>query len=255
MLRELLFEKTRSVVMTSATISTGGDFGYLRRQVGLESAPIDELIVDSPFDFANQAMLYLPEQQLNPKRPTFATEAAPVIESILEATRGRAFVLFTSVAMMQAVGAMLGPQLRFAWKIQGQMPKGALLRWFREEPHAVLFATSSFWEGVDVIGSALSCVIIDRLPFPPPDDPIVAARSRVLQQTGHDPFEALMIPAAITKLKQGLGRLIRSASDKGLMCVLDGRLETMWYGRRILEALPPARRVHSLEAVRTFLSS
>ena len=255
LLRELLFEKSRSVVMTSATISTGGDFAYLRRQVGLESAPIDELIVESPFDFANQAMLFLPEQQLNPKNPTFAAEAAPVIENILHATQGRAFVLFTSIAVMQAVGTQLGPQLQFPWKIQGQMPKGALLRWFREEPHAVLFATSSFWEGVDVIGSALSCVIIDRLPFPPPDDPIVATRSRLLLESGRDPFEHLMIPAAITKLKQGLGRLIRSTSDRGLMCILDGRLETMWYGRRILEALPPARRVHSLDAVRSFLSS
>jgi ATP-dependent DNA helicase DinG len=154
---------------------------------------------------------------------------------------------------MQAVGTMLGPRLPFPYKIQGQMPKGALLQWFREQPNAVLFATASFWEGVDVIGSALSCVIIDRLPFPPPDDPIVAARSRFLAASGRDAFEALMIPAAITKLKQGLGRLIRSASDKGLMCILDGRIETMWYGRRILEALPPARRVHSLDAVRDFL--
>lgn len=253
-LRDQLFEKTRSVVMTSATISTGGDFAYLRRQVGLDSAPVDELMLDSPFDFPSQAMLYLPKERLNPKRPSFAQEAAPLIESVLEATRGRAFVLFTSLAMMHAIAADVGPGLRFPWRVQGQLPKGALLEWFRSEPHAVLFATASFWEGVDVIGSALSCVIIDRLPFPPPDDPIIAARSRQLNEGGKDPFEALMIPAAITKLKQGLGRLIRSASDRGLMCVLDGRLETMWYGRRILEALPAARRVHSLEAVRDFLA-
>lgn len=254
LLREQLFEKTRCVVMTSATISTGGDFGYLRRQVGLESAPVDELVLESPFDFGRQAMLYLPEQRLNPKRPGFAQDAAALIEGVLEATRGRAFVLFTSLAVMQAVATSLGPRLPYAWRVQGQLPKGALLEWFRTEPHAVLFATASFWEGVDVIGSALSCVIIDRLPFPPPDDPIVSARSRQLNERGKDPFEALMIPAAITKLKQGLGRLIRSSSDRGLMCVLDGRLETMWYGRRILEALPPARRVHSLDAVREFLA-
>jgi len=254
LLRASLFESTRSVVLTSATISTGGDFAYLRRQMGLEGAPVDELILESPFDFARQAMLFLPHERLNPKRPNFAQDAAPLIESVLEATRGRAFVLFTSVAMMQTVAALLGPRLSFAWRVQGQMPKGALLEWFRREPHAVLFATASFWEGVDVIGSALSCVIIDRLPFPPPDDPIVAARSYQLNERGQDPFECLMIPAAITKLKQGLGRLIRSSSDRGLMCILDGRLETMWYGKRILEALPPARRVHSLAAVQEFLA-
>jgi len=254
LLRELLFEKTRSIVMTSATISTGGDFAYLRRQVGLETSAVDELVLESPFDFQRQAMLYLPPERLNPKRPDFATQVVPVIARILEATGGRAFVLFTSLSMMQAVGRTLGPTLPFPVRIQGDLPKGALLRWFRDEDAAVLFATSSFWEGVDVIGSALSCVIIDRLPFPPPDDPIIAARSRLLVGDGRDPFTSLMIPAAITKLKQGLGRLIRSASDKGLMCILDGRLESMWYGQRILEALPPARRVHSLTDVRQFLA-
>jgi ATP-dependent DNA helicase DinG len=254
LLRELLFEKTRSVIMTSATISTGGDFSYLRRQVGLEDAAIDEVILDSPFDFKNQAMLYLPPERLNPKLPEFAADAVPVIARILEATQGRAFVLFTSLAMMQAIGSVLGPTLPLPYRIQGQLPKGMLMQWFREQSNAVLFATASFWEGVDVIGSALSCVIIDRLPFPPPDDPIIAARSKQLAASGHDPFAALMIPAAITKLKQGLGRLIRSNADKGLMCILDGRLETMWYGQRILEALPPARRVHSLADVRDFLT-
>jgi ATP-dependent DNA helicase DinG len=255
LLRELLFKRARSVVMTSATISTGGDFSFLRRQVGLEGEAVDELLLESPFDFRRQAVLYLPEQRLNPKKPTFAQEASPIVEQVLEATRGRAFVLFTSVAMMQAIAGAVGPRLNFPWRMQGQMPKGALLEWFRSERHSVLFATASFWEGVDVIGSALSCVIIDRLPFPPPDDPIVAARSRALEENGCDSFECLMVPAAITKLKQGLGRLIRSSSDRGLMCILDGRIETMRYGRRILEALPPARRVHSLADVRTFLEA
>ncbi len=254
LLRELLFERTRSVIMTSATISTGGDFSYLRRQVGLEGAELDELIVDSPFDFGSQAMLYLPPERLNPKRPHFAADAVPIISQVLEATHGRAFVLFTSIAMMQSVATLLGPSLPFPYRVQGQMPKGALLQWFREQENAVLFATASFWEGVDVIGSALSCVIIDRLPFPPPDDPLIAARSKALAASGHDAFESLMIPAAITKLKQGLGRLIRSNADKGLMCILDGRIETMWYGERILKALPPAKRVHSLSAIREFLA-
>jgi ATP-dependent DNA helicase DinG len=255
LLRELLFEKTRSIILTSATISTGGDFSYLRRQLGLEAAPVDELVVDSPFNFERQAILYLPPQRLNPKHPRFAAQAAPVIKDILKATNGRAFVLFTSTAMMGSLGTVIGPELAFPYKIQGQMPKGAMLQWFREQPNAVLFATASFWEGVDVVGSALSCVIIDKLPFPPPEDPIIAARSRFLEDCGHDPFRDLMIPAAITRLKQGLGRLIRSSSDKGVMCILDGRLETMWYGEQILAALPPARRVHSLDEVRDFLSA
>ncbi|HXM17936.1 MAG TPA: ATP-dependent DNA helicase [Candidatus Tumulicola sp.] len=254
LLRERLFENARSVVMTSATIAAGGDFDYLRRQVGLEGAQVDELVLDSPFDFERQAMLYLPPERINPKDVRFATLAAAAIDPVLAATHGRAFVLFTSYAVMREVAAALRPTLPFPSRMQGEAPKGQLLDWFRAESNPVLFATASFWEGVDVVGKALSCVIIDRIPFPPPDDPIVAARSSLLQAEGVDAFDALMVPAAITRLKQGLGRLIRSRSDKGLMCILDGRLETMKYGRRILAALPPARRVHSLDEVRAFLS-
>jgi ATP-dependent DNA helicase DinG len=145
--------------------------------------------------------------------------------------------------------------LPFRCRTQGDAPKGRLLEWFRAESNPVLFATSSFWEGVDVVGETLSCVIIDRLPFPPPDDPIIAARSMLLEESGIDPFEALMVPAAIVRLKQGLGRLIRSRSDRGLMCILDGRLQTKAYGRRIMQALPPARRVRSLDDVRAFLQT
>jgi ATP-dependent DNA helicase DinG len=255
LLRERLFENARSVVMTSATIAAGGDFDYLRRQVGLEGAQVDELVLDSPFDFERQAMLYLPPERINPKDVRFAKLAASAIEPVLAATHGRAFVLFTSYAVMREVAAALRPTLPFPSRMQGEAPKGQLLDWFRAESNPVLFATASFWEGVDVVGKALSCVIIDRIPFPPPDDPIVAARSSLLQAEGIDAFDALMVPAAITRLKQGLGRLIRSRSDKGLMCILDGRLETMKYGRRILAALPPARRVHSLDEVRAFLSA
>jgi ATP-dependent DNA helicase DinG len=176
-----------------------------------------------------------------------------IIDGVLRATRGRAFVLFTSYAMMREVAAALGPALPFPYRVQGESPKTQILEWFRAEQHPVLFATASFWEGVDVIGNALSCVIIDRIPFPPPDDPIIAARSEMLEAQGIGAFDALMVPAAITRLKQGLGRLIRSRSDKGLMCVLDGRLETKAYGRRIMASLPPARRVHSLAEVEAFL--
>lgn len=253
-LRELLFDRVPSVVLTSATIADAGDFSYVRRQVGLESARVEELVVPSPFDYPRQALLYLPRPSLNPKDPRFAERAAPILTALLHATRGRAFVLCTSLAMMHALASHVGPGLPFPWAVQGDRPKGALLRWFRENRHAVLFATASFWEGVDVIGSALSCVVIDRLPFPPPDDPVIAARSRSLAAEGADPFGDLMLPVAITKLKQGLGRLIRSTSDRGIMCILDGRLEHMPYGRRILAALPPARRTHGLDDVRAFLA-
>lgn len=253
LLRDLLFEKTRSVVMTSATIAVNGDFSYLRRQVGLSTSPADELVVDSPFDYERQAMLYLPERHLDPRDPRFALDAAPVVADVLEATDGRAFVLFTSNAVLRTVADLVMPRLRFRCRAQGDAPKGRLLEWFRSESNPVLFATASFWEGVDVVGEALSCVIVDRLPFPPPDDPIVAARSAMLEESGVDPFDALMVPAAIVRLKQGLGRLIRSRSDRGLMCILDGRLQTKAYGRRIMQALPPARRVHSLDDVRAFL--
>lgn len=254
LLRDLLFDKTRSVVLTSATIATQKDFLYLRRQVGLTGAPADELVVDSPFDYERQAMLYLPERHLDPRDRCFAQDAAPVIEDVLEATDGRAFVLFTSNAVLRAVADLIVPRLKFPCRMQGEAPKGKLLEWFRSENNPVLFATASFWEGVDVVGEALSCVIIDRLPFPPPDDPIVAARSRLLEEAGLDSFDALMVPAAIVRLKQGLGRLIRSQTDRGLMCILDGRIQTKAYGRRIMQSLPPARRVHSLADVREFLS-
>jgi ATP-dependent DNA helicase DinG len=255
LLRDLLFDKTRSVILTSATIAAGGDFTYLRRQVGLTSAPVDELVLDSPFDYPRQAMLFLPERKLDPRDARFAHDAVAVIEDVLSATAGRAFVLFTSIAVMRTVADMLAPRLPYPVRVQGDAPKGKILDWFRAERNPVLFATASFWEGVDVVGESLSCVIIDRLPFPPPDDPIVAARSRLLEEAGVDPFDALMVPAAIVRLKQGLGRLVRSSSDRGLMCILDGRIQTKGYGRRIAASLPPARRVHSLTDVQDFLRS
>lgn len=255
LLRANLFDEAACVVMTSATIATGTDFSYLRRQLGLADAAIDEIVVDSPFDYARQAMLYLPPSRVNPKSATFARDAADIVCDVLDATGGRAFVLFTSHTVMRAVAAMVAPRVPFPSMVQGDMPKGRILDWFRAQSNPVLFATASFWEGVDVVGDALSCVIIDRIPFPPPDDPVLVARGAALREAGGDPFNDLSVPAAIMRLKQGLGRLIRSASDVGLMCVLDGRLETMSYGRRILAALPPARRVHDLNEVREFLGS
>jgi ATP-dependent DNA helicase DinG len=254
-LRAQLFDATACVVMTSATIASGSDFSYLRRQVGLVDAAVDEVVVESPFDYARQAMLYLPPERLNPKSVDFARDAARIVVDVLAATQGRAFVLFTSIAVMRAVAAVVIPLLPYPSMTQGDMPKGRILDWFRAQKNPVLFATASFWEGVDVVGDTLSCVIVDRIPFPPPDDPVLVARAAALREAGGDPFNELSVPAAVLRLKQGLGRLIRSASDVGLMCILDGRLETMPYGRRILASLPPARRVHELDEVREFLGA
>jgi ATP-dependent DNA helicase DinG len=243
-LRQTLFARTRSVVLTSATISTGGSFDFLRSSLGIEHA--QELVAPSPFDYARQARLYVAPPQLNPKAPDFARRAAPLIEEILDRTGGRAFVLFTSYARLREVHALLRERLAFPTKLQGELPRSALLDWFRATPGAVLFATGTFWEGIDVVGDALSCVVIDRLPFPSPAEPLVAARIAALEAQGRSGFEHYMIPSAIVRLKQGFGRLIRSTTDRGVVALLDGRAASMRYGATIVDALPPATRIDDL---------
>ena len=246
-LRAALFERTRSVVLTSATISTGGSFAFLRESLGITDA--QELVAPSPFDYARQARLYVAPPQLNPKSADFARRAAPLVEEILDRTGGRAFVLFTSYARMREVHGLLRERLAFPVKVQGDLPRTALLDWFRSTKHAVLFATGTFWEGIDVVGDALSCVVIDRLPFPSPSEPLVAARIAALEARGKSGFEHYMIPSAIVRLKQGFGRLIRSTSDRGLVAILDGRATSMRYGATIVAALPPATRITDLSAL------
>jgi ATP-dependent DNA helicase DinG len=243
-LRATLFARTRSVVLTSATISTGGSFDFLRATLGIEAA--QEFVAPSPFDYARQARLYVAPPRLNPKAPDFARRAAPLIEEILDRTNGRAFVLFTSYARLREVHALLRERLAFPVKVQGELPRSALLDWFRATPNAVLFATGTFWEGIDVVGDALSCVVIDRLPFPSPGEPLVAARIAALEAQGRSGFEHYMIPSAIVRLKQGFGRLIRSTTDRGVVALLDGRAASMQYGATILAALPPATRIDDL---------
>ncbi|HTJ28178.1 MAG TPA: helicase C-terminal domain-containing protein [Candidatus Limnocylindria bacterium] len=246
-LRATLFARTRSVVLTSATIATGGSFAFLRESLGIENA--QELIAPSPFDYPRQARLYVAPPQLNPKSVDFARRAAPLIEEILDRSGGRAFVLFTSYARLREVHALLRERLAFPVRVQGELPRGALLDWFRSTPSAVLFATGTFWEGIDVVGDALSCVVIDRLPFPSPAEPLVAARIAALEARGKSGFEHYMIPSAIVRLKQGFGRLIRSTTDRGLVALLDGRAASMRYGATIVDALPPATRIHDLAAL------
>jgi ATP-dependent DNA helicase DinG len=243
-LRSSLFARTRSVVLTSATISTAGSFAFLRASLGIDDA--QELVAPSPFDYERQARLYVAPPSLNPKAQDFARRAAPLIEEILDRTDGRAFVLFTSYARLHEVHALLHARLNFPLRMQGDLPRTALLDWFRSTRNAVLFATGTFWEGIDVVGDALSCVVIDRLPFPSPGEPLVAARIAALEARGHSGFEEYMIPSAIVRLKQGFGRLIRSTTDRGVVALLDGRAASMGYGATILAALPPAKRIDDL---------
>jgi ATP-dependent DNA helicase DinG len=244
-LQTMLFRRVPSVVLTSATLAEGRSFAFLRQTLGVEDA--QELIAPSPFDYPRQARLYIAPASLNPKDASFARRAAPIIEECLDRTSGRAFVLFTSYARLREVHALLADRLAFPTRLQGDLPRSALLEWFRATKNAVLFGTGTFWEGIDVVGDQLSCVIIDRLPFPSPADPLVAARIAALEARGRSGFEAYMIPSAIVRLKQGFGRLIRSKSDRGLIALLDGRALGMRYGATIVDALPPATRIDALD--------
>ena len=205
-----------------------------------------DLETPSPFDYRQQATLYVPRYLPEPNAPEFAPHSREAIRQILESTQGRAFVLFTSYKAMHAAFTQLWPQLPYPTKKQGDLPRAQLIDWFKATPHAVLFATSSFWEGVDVPGEALSCVIIDRLPFSVPDDPVVQAHVERLKMQGKDWFREYTLPEAIIRLKQGFGRLIRTSTDRGLVAILDNRLFTKNYGAAILRALPDCPTVRDL---------
>jgi ATP-dependent DNA helicase DinG len=251
-LRSALFGRTQSVVLTSATISVGTSFEFLKSALGLDEA--QEYVAPSPFDYRSQARLYVAPRGCNPKSSDFADRVAPIVEECLELSRGRAFVLFTSYARLREVHAVVRERLPYPVKLQGDLPRAHLIDWFRATPNAVLFATATFWEGIDVLGDQLSCVVVDRLPFPSPGDPLVAARLRAIESEGRSSFDEFMIPSAIVRLKQGFGRLIRSKSDRGLLVLLDGRATGMRYGETILSALPPARRVENLTELREFFN-
>jgi ATP-dependent DNA helicase DinG len=237
-LREHLFSRVDSAILTSATLSTGGNFQFVKSRLGLESA--DELLVPSHFDFGTQAIFYIPRDIPEPREEGWVRHACGEIETILEASRGRAFVLFTSYSQMEQVYQSLKNRLNFPILIQGEKSKSGLLDAFRSLPNAVLFATSSFWQGVDVQGEQLSCVIIDKLPFSVPSDPVVAARIAHVNDCGGNAFYDYQIPTATILLKQGLGRLIRSKTDRGILALLDKRILTKSYGRMFLRSLPPA---------------
>lgn len=239
LLQDKLFEKVPTVILTSATLSSAGNFNFIRERLGLEQA--EEMIAESIFDFANQAVLYLPPSMPDPRSPQWSVAAAQEVIKIVNATEGRAFVLSTSLSGMNDLFERVSPELDYPCFVQGSAAKGALLKKFRSTPNAVLFATSSFWQGVDVRGEQLSCVIIDKLPFAVPSDPVVAARQRYIEEQGGSSFYEYSVPQAIISLKQGLGRLIRSTTDRGVLAVLDPRLRTKMYGQTFLRSLPPCR--------------
>jgi ATP-dependent DNA helicase DinG len=248
--RDMLFDRMRAVVLTSATLAVDGSFDYVRRRLGIRDA--DEITVASEFDYARQALLYLPRRMPPPKATAFADAAAREITEIVTRSQGRAFVLFTSYAGLRSVQQVVEMTLPYPILVQGTAPRTDLLERFRTTPGAVLLATSSFWQGVDVVGEALSCVIIDKLPFASPGDPVIAARIDAIKAAGGDAFAEYQVPLAILALQQGLGRLIRHRSDRGVLAVLDPRLRTMGYGRRFLASLPPAPVTHDLDEVGRF---
>jgi len=246
-LRECLWSKLECAVLTSATLAVGGGFEYIRQRLGMEHAR--ESVLPSHFDYESQALFYVPPDLPDPRTPQFTAIAAERIRKLLEITRGRAFVLFTSYAQMNQIYQQLLGFLDYPMLRQGDAPKSALLEEFRLTPNAVLFATSSFWQGVDVQGEQLSCVIIDRLPFAVPSDPVVSARVKAIDAGGGNAFFDYQVPAAVITLKQGFGRLIRSLHDRGLLVLLDNRILKKQYGKVFVESLPKYKRTTDMKVV------
>jgi len=249
--REQLFYRTPAVVMTSATLTTGGSFEFVERRLGIDFE-VQEQIVPSPFDYGAQAALYLAGHLPDPRDAGFLDAATEEIRSLVSITSGGAFVLCTSFRVMHELAARCAPLLEQRALVQGEAPKGTLLERFRAAGDAVLFATASFWEGVDVPGPALRLVVIDKLPFDVPTDPLVVARCERLREEGEPPFMKYLVPAAALSLKQGFGRLIRSTRDRGIVAVLDRRIVHKGYGKVFLRSLPEAHRCDTLDEVRAF---
>ena len=239
-------------VFCSGTLEVGGSLDHFVRELGISGA--DEVIWESPFDYAQQALLYLPRLGCEPSDPAYLDRVVACAEQVLAASRGRAFLLFTSYRALEICASRLRERLPWPVLVQGEAPRARLLEEFRRLGNAVLFGTSTFWEGVDVRGEALSCVIIDKLPFAPPDDPVARARERRLKEEGRSAFQELQLPAAVIALKQGAGRLIRDAADRGVLVICDPRLRSKSYGRIFLQSLPPMPVTQALVDVQAFFA-
>ena len=240
-------------LFTSATLSVGGDFGHFTAQMGLEDA--QTLQLDSPFDYPNNAMMWLPDHLPEPRDAEFVPALLEDVIPLLEASQGRAFLLFTSHRALRRAAELLADRVSFPLFVQGEQPRSVLLEQFRQSGEGVLLGSSSFWEGVDVIGDALSLVVMDKLPFAAPDDPVMEARSDLLRKSGGNPFIQLYLPQAVISLKQGAGRLIRDVNDRGALVICDPRIQTKSYGRVFRDSLPPMRQAADHSEVEKFLGS
>jgi ATP-dependent DNA helicase DinG len=252
-LRERLFEQFDTVVLTSATLTVGNRFDYIRQRLGLDNAK--ERTLPPEFQYGEQALFYLPQRMPDVRDAGFAARAADEILRLLELSEGRAFCLFTSYAQMKDLYERVSARSPYPLMLQGTAPRSALLERFKVTPNAVLFATASFWQGVDVPGEQLSCVIVDRLPFAVPSDPIVAARVNALNEEGRNAFAEYQLPQAVLALKQGFGRLIRAKTDRGVLSLLDNRIQRMAYGKIFMESLPKYATTNELDAVERFLGA
>lgn len=252
-LDQSLFDRIGTVILTSATLAVAGSFQFTQERLGVRSART--LIVESPFEYPNQALLYVPQHLPDPRTGGFTDAASEEIVEILKLSEGRAFVLFTSYTQMRQVYDRVSLEVDYPTLLQGTGPRNALLDEFRKTPNCVLFATSSFWQGVDVQGEQLSCVIIDKLPFAVPSDPVVDARVRAVRENGGNPFYDYQIPQAALALKQGFGRLIRSRTDRGVLAILDNRITKQRYGQVFFDSLPDYGFTTTLKDVELFFSA
>ncbi len=240
-------------VFTSATLSVNGGFDHFIRQLGLDDA--ETLHLDSPFDYQNHALMWLPDDLPEPREPSFVPELLRQVRPVLEASKGRAFMLFTSHRALRQAAELLAGTIDHPLFVQGEMPRSMLLEAFRASGDGILLGSASFWGGVDVMGEALSLVIIDKLPFAPPNDPVMVARSNQLRQHGGNPFMELFLPQAVIALKQGAGRLIRDVNDRGVLVICDRRLKSKGYGSVFLESLPPMQQTPDRDRVVEFFKN
>lgn len=258
-LNTVLYPEVRSAVFTSGTLTVGGNFTYFLNRLGLDR-DTETLSLASPFDYKNRTMLYVPAHTPEnpfpqPDQNNFSIKIQSIINQILLASSGRALVLFTSLSNMRKTYPFLVENLPYPVFIQGQAPRNKLLKSFQQETNSVLLAVASFWEGINVPGESLSCVIIDKLPFEVPSDPVIMARINKIREEGGNPFMDFQLPRAILALRQGVGRLMRTSTDKGLLSILDIRLFTKQYGHLFLRSLPPSPLTRELKDVKSFFEN